>query len=80
MAAFFIEHVRSRYKMAGNTPDEHFITELQAKSQYDREELKSIATFINQIHAQGVITEQQLAQFYRQLRAFYQKTGDGNIV
>jgi hypothetical protein len=80
MAAFFVEHVRSRYKMAGNTPDENFINELQAKSQYDREELERIAAFIHQIDAQGAVTEQQLAQFYRQLKTFYQKTGDGNIV
>jgi hypothetical protein len=80
MAAYFIEHVRSRYKIAGNTPDDHFLNELQAKSHYDVDELKSIATFINHIHTQGVVTEQQLAQFYRQLRTFYQKTGDGNIV
>jgi hypothetical protein len=80
MAVFFIEHVRSRYKMVGNTPDEHFINELQAKSQYDGDELKRIAAFIQHIDTHPAVTEKQLAQFYRQLKIFYQKTGDGNIV
>jgi hypothetical protein len=66
--------------MVGNTPDEHFMNELQAKSQYDGDELKRIVAFIQHIDTQPAVTEKQLAQFYRQLKIFYQKTGDGNIV
>ena len=79
MAAYFIEHVQSRYKMQHPTPDELFVAELHTKSHYDAEELKKIIDFIQYINTYTFITEQELARFYRQLHLFYKNT-DGAIV
>ena len=79
MASFFLEHVRSRYKIESATSDETFVTELHQKSLYEQEELKKIVDFIQYLETGQFITEQELARFYRQLNLFY-KTTDGTIV
>lgn len=79
MAAYFLEHVRSRYKIVNVTPDETFVTELHTKSNYEYEELKKIIDFIQYINTYTFITEQELARFYQQLNLFYKKT-NGTIV
>jgi len=79
MSAFFLEHVRSRYKIVNPTLDESFVTELHDKSNYDHEELKKIVDFMNYLNTYTFITEQELAQFYQQLHLFYQNT-NGTLV
>lgn len=71
MAAFFLEHVRSRYKLPTNRLDEDFIKKLQYKSDYDEKELLKIISFINFIDKAPGISDSQLAGFHRQLEAFY---------
>lgn len=79
MAAFFLEYVRSRYKIMNQSLDETFVTELHEKSQYNYEELKKMVAFINYINTNNFITEQELANFYQQLHLFYQNT-NGTLV
>lgn len=79
MAAFFNEHVRTRYKILHPTSDGAFVAELHAKSGYEYEDLKKIADFIQYLETYTFITEQELARFYQQLTLFYQKT-DGTLV
>jgi hypothetical protein len=75
MAAYFLEQVRSRYKIVTLTLDETFVAELHAKTGYDSEELKKIVDFIQYINTYTFITEQELARFYGQLNLFYKTSG-----
>jgi hypothetical protein len=71
MAAYFLEHIRSRYKLPTNRLDEEFIKKLQYKSDYDEKELLKIVSFINFIDDAPGISDSQLAGFHKQLEAFY---------
>jgi hypothetical protein len=79
MAAFFLEGVRSRYKLSTTALDDAFVQELHQKSGYGYGELKNITDFIQYINTYTFITEPELAQFYERLRLFYKNT-DGTIV
>lgn len=79
MAAFFLEHARSRYQILNQTADDSFVDELHQKSGYAHEDLKKLVAFIQYINTYTFITEAELARFYRQLYHFYKNT-HGTIV
>lgn len=73
MSAYFLDHIRSRYKMPTQHLDEPFVALLHAKSGYDKTALQSIITFINEAK-ENDITDEQLFDFHKQLELFYQNT------
>lgn len=75
MSTYFLDHIRSKYKMATQVLDDDFITTLQAKSGYPLAELKPIIRLIEDAtKADAAVTEEQLFNFYKHLEHFYQNT------
>lgn len=74
MSAYFLEHVRNRYKLATGEMSEDFIKNLQFKTGIDEHELRSIVFFIKELDTAPAISEHQLAYFHKQLESFYSKT------
>ncbi|HEX6190924.1 MAG TPA: hypothetical protein VFZ42_01105 [Chitinophagaceae bacterium] len=72
MGAYFLEHVRNKYKLPTGNLDEEFIKKLQFKSGVPEPELREIVTFIQTIN-HNAIGNRQLADFYKKLEAFYLK-------
>lgn len=73
MGAYFLEHVRSNYKMPTHILDGPFIDTLHFKSGYPKEKLEKIVLFIRDLES-TTVTEEQLSVFYGQLELFYQNT------
>jgi hypothetical protein len=74
MATYFLEHLRSRYKLPTHTLDEAFVQALHFKSGFPEAETKQIIDTIHHIKTTPIISETELAAFHRQLEAFYQNT------
>ena len=74
MAAYFLEHIRNRYKLSTNQLDDEFIISLQRKTAQPENNLREIISFINNIDEADEIADEQLADFHRKLEEFY-KTG-----
>ncbi len=74
MSNYFMEHVRTQYKLPTQQLDDEFIQSLHYKSGYALEKLAGIVSFIHELDQQGQISEKQLASFHRQLELFYQNT------
>ena len=74
MSTYFLEHVRTNYKLPTHTLDESFIESLQSKSGFSRGDLNEIISFILYIRDNGSINEDQLIHFHNQLESFYQNT------
>lgn len=73
MSAYFLEFVRSTYKLPTSNLNEDFIRLLHYKSGVAEPEIRGIVSFIQQLD-QGVnVNERQLAAFHKQLESFYQK-------
>ena len=73
MAAYFLEYIRSQYKLPTNNLDEKFITQLQYKTGVEEQEIKQIIYFINYLDEGAPVGKQQLAGFHEQLENFYKK-------
>jgi Domain of unknown function (DUF4350) len=74
MAAYFLEHVRNRYKLSTNRLDDEFIISLQGKTAQPENNIREIISFINNIDEADEIADGQLADFHKKLEEFY-KTG-----
>jgi len=74
MAAYFLEHIRNRYKLSTNQLDDEFITSLGRKTAQPENNIREIISFINNIDETDVIADEQLADFHKKLEEFY-KTG-----
>ena len=74
MAAYFLEHIRNKYKLSTNQLDDGFITSLCRKTAQPEHSIREIVSFINNIDVSGEIADVQLADFHKQLEEFY-KTG-----
>ncbi len=72
MSVYFLDHLRSQFKITTHPLDESFVETVHAKTGYSVEELKQITSFIQFIETAPAISDQQLTQFYRQLENFYQ--------
>ncbi|HVF81185.1 MAG TPA: DUF4350 domain-containing protein [Flavisolibacter sp.] len=77
MTAYFLEHVRSKYKLPTHTLDEGFIQSLYFKSGYAAEELKRLVASIDDIKAKSAVSSSELSHFHKQLELFYQNTQNG---
>ncbi|MES1217965.1 MAG: hypothetical protein ABUT20_20835 [Bacteroidota bacterium] len=74
MGSYFLEHVRSNYKLSTSKLDNDFIKMLHFKSGYTENELQKIISFINFVDTAPGITDAQLADFHKQLEEFYKRT------
>jgi hypothetical protein len=74
MGVYFLEHVRSTYKLPTHTLDEQFVESLHFKSGYSRDDLNEIVSFVQYLQDNGGVNEQQLIHFHNQLESFYQNT------
>jgi hypothetical protein len=73
MAAYFLEHVRTRYKLPTNELNEEFVKNLQIKSGITEEEIRPIIGFIGYLEQQVTISDADLFVFHKQLESFYKK-------
>lgn len=73
MAAYFLEHVRSRYKIPTGQMNDEFTQKLKFKSGVDEEEIRGIVTFIQKLDSTRGISAKEAADFHKQLENFYQK-------
>ena len=73
MAAYFLEHVRNRYKLSTVNLDEQFIKNLQFRTNCEEYEIRGIVSFIKYIEDAPVIDQKELSEFHKQLEAFYKK-------
>ena len=74
MSAYFLEHVRSTYKLPTHTLDAQFAEALQYKSGYSSAELNELISFVQYLRDNGSVNEEQLINFHNQLESFYQNT------
>lgn len=73
MSAYFLEHVRSRYKLPTSELDDVFEKNLHFKTGVMQEEVNGIVSFIRQLDTLDVVSDKQLAWFHKQLESFYKK-------
>ncbi len=73
MSAYFLEHVRSRYKLATGKLDDEFISLLHQKTGVEKTEISAIVGSIKYMNEAGVIGSNDLTHFYKQLESFYKK-------
>ncbi len=73
MAAYFLEYVRSRYKLSTTALDKELVKGIHYKSGVPEAEISGIVDFIRGLDLAGTITSTQLISFYRQLESFYKK-------
>lgn len=71
MSAYFLEHIRSRYKLATSTLNDEFVINLHGKTGISETEISEIVQFINGIDTTGEMSDRQLAMFHKKLEAFY---------
>jgi len=71
MSAYFLEHVRSRYKLPTSSLNDEFIKNLHGKTGIDEEEIKEIVSFINNMDTMVEMSDKQLAVFHKKLESFY---------
>jgi hypothetical protein len=73
MAAYFLEHVRNKYKLPTSQLDDEFVKNLKYKSGIDEPEIRGIVSFIKYLDETVVINNNQLTDFHKQLESFYSK-------
>lgn len=73
MSAYFLEHIRSRYKLATGTLDDTFVKNLQFKTGADETEIRKIITFIRYVQDAPEVRQDEVADFHKQLESFYNK-------
>lgn len=74
MTAYFLEHVRSKYKLPTHTLDDAFVQSLHFKSGYPEPETRNLLNTIHEIKMAEAISDIQLSNFHKQLELFYQNT------
>jgi hypothetical protein len=73
MSAYFLEHVRNKYKISTNKLDEDFILSLQQKTEYPIDRLREMVSFMKSLDDMPVVSDEQLAEFHRRLEEFYRE-------
>jgi len=73
MAGYFLEHVRSRYKLPTGVLDEEFIQNLRFKTGADEQEIRRIVTFIKYTEDAPAVNADEVTEFYKLLEGFYKK-------
>ncbi len=71
MGAYFLEHIRNKYKLNTNILDEAFVQKLSAKSGVAEKEIKEVTDFILFSHTANAISDAQLSKFHVMLEKMY---------
>ena len=71
MSAYFLEHVRNKFKVPTNILDDDFVRNLQYKSGVPESQIREILTFIKYAEDAGTITDRELSDFHKGLESFY---------
>lgn len=74
MTQYFLDHVRTKYKLPTEDLGPEFVTALHHKSGYPEKDLRSLTGYASLSQDGAAITEQQLGRYYQQLESFYQNT------
>src|SRR5690606_28820304 len=72
MGAYFLDHIRSRYKLGTLKLDDNFVKDLEFKTGYHYNNIKQLVDFINFLEMAPAVSDGQLAEFHKQLELFYQ--------
>ncbi|MGQ0738413.1 MAG: DUF4350 domain-containing protein [Bacteroidota bacterium] len=73
MGSYFLEHVRSKYKLLTGNLDENFIRNLQFKTGAEESEIRGIVSFIKYAEDAPAISPAEVTEFHKQLESFYKK-------
>jgi hypothetical protein len=73
MSAYFLEHVRNKYKLLTGSLDDEFVKKLQYKSGVEEQEVRGIVSFIKYVDDAPGISHKELTDFHKQLESFYKK-------
>ena len=73
MSAYFLEHIRSRYKLNTSELDDEFVKALQAKTGIEESDINTIIQFIRGLDHTDFVSDKELASFHKQLESFYKK-------
>ncbi len=73
MSAYFLEHVRNRYKLPTSELNNDFIKNLQFKTGLNEADIQGIVFFMRDLEKTNVVNDRQLAWFHKQLESFYSK-------
>ncbi|WP_114791861.1 DUF4350 domain-containing protein [Niabella yanshanensis] len=71
MSAYFMEHVRSRYKIFAQTPDQDFVKELSYKSGVSESLIKDIVLQIGRITNAEVYSDTELIALQKNIESFH---------
>ncbi len=74
MGTYFLDYLRTHYKLPTHSIDESFIEAVHVKTGYPLPDLQRLIRFIQFIETTPAISESQLADFHKQLELFYQTT------
>jgi hypothetical protein len=74
LAAYFLDHVRTRYNLQTGKPGDEFIKNLHYKSGFPVRELEDIMSMIRYLEGPDTVSDKQLVSFYKRLERFYQNT------
>jgi len=73
MSAYFIEHVRSRYKIFAQSLNEDFVKELSYKSGVSESLIKDIVIRLNRINKAAPFSDTELIALQKNIEAFHSK-------
>jgi hypothetical protein len=71
LGAYFLDHVREKYRLQTENLDNEFISALHFKTSYPLKNLQQIISFILFTRQAEAISEYQLSRFHEQLETFY---------
>ena len=71
MSSYFLEHVRSRYKLSTRALNKEFVQSLSYKSGISSGLINEIVDFITQLETGASISAQQMAWYHEKLEEFY---------
>ncbi|MCH5716782.1 hypothetical protein [Niabella hibiscisoli] len=71
MSAYFMEHIRTRYKIFAQTTDQDFVKELSYKSGVSESLINDIVTQINRINKAALFSDTELIALQKNIEAFH---------
>lgn len=71
ISTYFLEHVRSRYKIFSKNLDRNFVQELSYKSGIRESLVKDIITRLNRLQGESIISEVDLIELQNSIEEFY---------
>jgi hypothetical protein len=74
MSVYFLEHVRSTFKLPTQELDETFTKALLFKSGHPEEQVREIVAFTRYLQSGEPVTEENLIRYHKLLELFYQNT------